>query len=182
MANSRRVGALLSYVYMAVNVLVQLIYVPLLLGSIGRDEYGMYQLIGSIMAYVISINGVLSAGVGRFYCKYIAEGDREKAENTLAISRRIYWIMSVLALLAVGILTFIFRIVYSSSFTSAQIEECTGMLLVLGINTVVTMNNTVSIAAITAHERFVFLKLSSLVVLIAQPILVIFFTGFSPMR
>lgn len=180
MANSRRVGALLSYVYMAVNVLVQLIYVPLLLGSIGRDEYGMYQLIGSIMAYVISINGVLSAGVGRFYCKYIAEGDREKAENTLAISRRIYWIMSVLALLAVGILTVIFRIVYSSSFTSAQIEECTGMLLVLGINTVVTMNNTVSIAAITAHERFVFLKLSSLVVLIAQPILVIFFTGFFP--
>ena len=73
MANSRRVGALLSYVYMAVNVVVQLIYVPLLLSSIGRDEYGMYQLIGSIMAYVISINGVLSAGVGRFYCKYIAE-------------------------------------------------------------------------------------------------------------
>ena len=180
MANSRRIGALLSYVYMVVNVLVQLIYVPLLLGSIGRDEYGMYQLIGSIMAYVISINGVLSAGVGRFYCKYIAQGDREKAENTLAISRRIYWIMSAVALLAVGILTIVFRIVYSSSFTPTQIEECTAMLLVLGINTVVTMNNTVSIAAITAHERFVFLKLSSLVVLIAQPILVIIFTGFFP--
>ena len=180
MANSRRVGAFLSYVYMAVNVVVQLIYVPLLLGAIGRDEYGMYQLIGSIMAYVISINGVLSAGVGRFYCKYIAEGDREKAENTLAISRRIYWIMSALALLAVGILTIVFRIVYSSSFTPAQIEECTAMLLVLGINTVVTMNNTVSIAAITAYERFVFLKLSSLIVLIAQPILVIYFTGLFP--
>lgn len=180
MANSRRVGALLSYVYMAVNVLVQLIYVPLLLGSIGRDEYGMYQLIGSIMAYVISINGVLSAGVGRFYCKYIAEGNREKAENILAISRRIYWIMSAVALLAVGVLTVVFRSVYSSSFTPAQIEECTAMLLVLGINTVITMNNTVSIAAITAHERFVFLKLSSLVVLIAQPILVILFTGFFP--
>lgn len=180
MANSRRVGALLSYVYMAVNVVVQLIYVPLLLSSIGRDEYGMYQLIGSIMAYVISINGVLSAGVGRFYCKYIAEGDREKAENTLAISRRIYWIMSVVALLVVGVLTIVFRIVYSSSFTPAQIEECTAMLLVLGINTVVTMNNTVSIAAITAYERFVFLKLSSLIVLIAQPILIIYFTGFFP--
>lgn len=180
MANSRRVGALLSYVYMAVNVVVQLIYVPLLLDSIGRDEYGMYQLIGSIMAYVISINGVLSAGVGRFYCKYIAEGDRKKAENTLAISRRIYWIMSAVALLAVGILTIVFRIVYYSSFTPAQIEECTTMLLVLGINTVVTMNNTVSIAAITAYERFVFLKLSSLIVLIAQPILVIYFTGLFP--
>lgn len=180
MANSRRVGAFLSYVYMTVNVVVQLIYVPLLLGSIGRDEYGMYQLIGSIMAYVISINGVLSAGVGRFYCKYIAEGNQEKAENTLAISRRIYWIMSAMAVLAVGILMLIFRNIYSSSFTPAQIEECTAMLFVLGINTVITMNNTVSIAAITAHERFVFLKLSSLVVLIAQPILVILLTGFFP--
>lgn len=180
MGNSRRVGALISYVYMAASVVVQLIYVPLLLRSIGQDEYGMYQLIGSIMAYVISINGVLSAGVGRYYCKYIAEGDQIHAENTLAISRRIYWIMSAVALIVIGVLAAAFRNVYLGSFTTAQIDECVAMIFVLGINMVVTMNNAISIAAITAHERYVFLKLSSLVVLLVQPVLVITLTGLFP--
>lgn len=180
MANSRRVGALISYVYMAASVVVQLIYVPFLLRSIGQDEYGMYQLIGSIMAYVISINGVLSAGVGRYYCKYIAEGDQVHAENTLAISRRINWVMSALALIVIGVLAAAFRNVYLGSFTAAQIDECVAMIFVLGINMVVTMNNAISIAAITAHERFVFLKLSSLAVLLVQPVLVISLTKFFP--
>ncbi len=180
MANSRRAGALISYVYMAVNVLVQLIYVPILLGSIGQDEYGMYQLIGSIMAYVISINGVLSAGVGRFYCKYIAEGDSRTAENTLAIARRMYLAISAVVLIVVAVLAVAFRFAYSASFTAAQVDECTAMILVLGVNACVTMNNTVSIAAITAHERFIFLKLSSLFTLILQPVLVIVLVGIFP--
>lgn len=165
---------------MAVQVVVQLIYVPLLLGSIGQDEYGLYQLIGSIMSYLVSINGVLSAGIGRFYCKYIAEGEDRKAENSLAIARRVYWGVSMFALAAVGLLIAIFRVVYSASFTTEQMDECTAMLVVLGVNNVVTMNNTISIAAITAHERFVFLKLSSLVVLVAQPFLVILLTRYFP--
>lgn len=180
MANSRRVGALISYVYMAAQVVVQLVYVPLLLDSIGQDEYGLYQLIGSIMAYVVSINGVLAAGVGRFYCKYTAEGDSRRAENTLAISRRIYWIMSFLVIGLAGVLVTAFRSIYSSTFTMAQIDECSIMLLVLGVNAVVTMNNTISIAAITAHERFVFLKASSLVALIVQPFFVVYCTAFFP--
>ena len=63
-ASNRRIGVLVSYAYTACNILVQLIYVPLLLSSIGQEEYGLYQLIGSVVAYIISINGVLAAGVG----------------------------------------------------------------------------------------------------------------------
>lgn len=180
MASKRRVGALISYIHMAVQVVVQLVYVPLLLNSIGQDEYGLYQLIGSIMSYVVSVNGVLSAGVGRFYCKNLAEGEYEKGENTLAIARRIYWMLSAIIVAVVGLLIGAFRCIYGASFTPEQVDECCLMLMVLGVNTVITMNNTISIAAITAHERFVFLKLSSMAVLIAQPFLVILLTRYFP--
>jgi O-antigen/teichoic acid export membrane protein len=180
MGNNRRLGAFLSYVYMVVNVVVLLIYVPVLLNTIGKEEYGIYQLIGSVMAYVISINGVLSAGVGRYYCKFLAEGQFDKAENTLAISRRLYGILSIIALVLVGVLTVFFRKAYSGLFSDTQINECTAMLFILGINTVVTMSNSISIAAITAYERFAFLKLSSLVVVVVQPFLVIILTTIYP--
>lgn len=175
-ASGRRMGVLVSYAYTACNILVQLIYVPLLLSSIGQEEYGLYQLIGSVVAYIVSINGVLAAGVGRYYCMYKAANDRLNMENTLAIAKRMYWIMSAVTTLAVVVVIGVFRSVYQVTFTTAQIDECSLMLIVLGINCVVTMNNAINISVLTAHERFVFLKGSQIIALIAQPIIVLILT------
>ncbi len=66
-SSSRRIGVVVSYAYTVCSILVQLVYVPLLLSSIGQEEYGLYQLIGSVISYDDSINGNLAAGVGRYY-------------------------------------------------------------------------------------------------------------------
>lgn len=176
----RRAGALVSYVYMVAQIVVQLIYVPLLLSGIGQEEYGLYQLVGSIMSYVISVNSILAAGVSRYYCMYRSEGDARMAANTLAIAKRLYWAASAIALVIVGCLIPVVQVVYKGSFTPAQLNECSAMLAVLGLNTVVTMNNTINIAAITAEERFVFLKGSQLVTLVVQPVLVILLVRVMP--
>lgn len=169
----RKQGVLMSYAYTAGQVVVNLLYVPLLLSTIGRDEYGLYQLVGSIMTYIVSINSVLSAGVSRYYSMYKAEGNGRMMESTLAIARRLYWGLSVIAVAIVFVLIPAFRAVYADSFTTAQVDECSVMLAVLAVNTVVTFNNTINIAAITANERFVFLKGTQLATLVAQPLLII---------
>lgn len=97
-SNSRKNGVLISYFYTAAQIIVQLVYVPLLLSCIGRSEYGLYQLVGSVMSYVVSINSVLASGVGRYYCMYKVDGDENMAENTLAIAKRMYWVLSGLSL------------------------------------------------------------------------------------
>lgn len=179
-SSARKAGVLVSYAYMAAQILVQLVYVPLLLSCIGQAEYGLYQLVGSIMSYVISINGVLASGVGRYYCMYKTEDNETMAENTLAIAKRMYWVLSGISLVVVLVLIFLIRLIYANSFSSVQLDECSYMLIVLGINTVVTMNNTINIAAITAEEEFVFLKGSQLVTLLAQPVIVLVLTQYFP--
>lgn len=165
---------------MAVSIVVQLVYVPLLLSCIGQDEYGIYQFIGSIMAYIVSINGILAAGVGRYYCMYKAQGDERMMESTLAIAKRMYWAMSAVTLAVMAVVTVVFRFAYASAFTPAQVDECSIMLFVLGINCVVTMNNAINISVITANESFVFLKGSQIVALVMQPLLVIFLARLFP--
>lgn len=166
-------GAIVSYAYTFVNSIVSIIYVPLLLSSIGREEYGLYQLIGSIMAYIVSINGILASGVGRYYCMYKAEDDQTKMENTLAIAKRMYWALSVVTVAVILIVSMAFRTIYSTSFSQALVDEGSAMLLVLGVNCIVVMNNAITIAAITANERFVFLKGTQLVSLVVQPVIVV---------
>lgn len=179
-SSARKAGVLVSYFYMAAQIIVQLVYVPLLLSCIGQAEYGLYQLVGSVMSYVISINGVLASGVGRYYCMYKTEDNEMMAENTLAIAKRMYWILSAISLAIVLALIFLIRAIYANSFSSTQLDECSYMLVVLGINTVVTMNNTINIAAITAEEEFVFLKGSQLFTLLMQPVIVLVLTKYFP--
>lgn len=179
-SSGRRKGVVVSYVYTVCNIVVQLIYVPILLSSIGQVEYGLYQLIGSVISYIVSINGILAVGVGRFYCMYKAQDDRRNMESTLAIAKRMYWLMSGVTLVAMAAIAFVFQAVYRTSFTAEQLNECVAMLLVLGVNCVVTMNNAINIAVINANERFVFLKGSQSIALVAQPIVVILLTNLFP--
>ena len=52
LVNQRKIGIILSYIYTATHVVVNLLYVPLLLRTIGQSEYGLYQLVGSLIAYI----------------------------------------------------------------------------------------------------------------------------------
>lgn len=178
--NKRRAGAIVSYLYSITQVIVNLIYVPLLLGGIGQSEYGLYQTIGSIIAYLSIINNTFSAGATRFYSKYYVLNDEEAMANTLGILKRIYRIAYMIVFGAAVVLMGVISIVYQSSFSPWEIQESCILLAILALNLVLTMNNTMSIACITAHEEFAFLKISQLITLVLQPILVILFISYVP--
>ena len=170
----------MSYAYSAAQVIVNLIYVPLLLGGIGKAEYGLFQMIGSVIAYLNVINSTLSAGATRYYSKYYVLGDKNGMANTLGILKRIYrWANFILSAAAV-ILTVTVRLVYAKSFTPWELTESCLLIAVLAVNLIVTMNNTISIAVITSHEEFVFLRATMLATTVLQPLLVLVAIKFFP--
>ena len=178
--SSRKAGVIISYAYSIVQILVQLLYVPILLKGIGQAEYGLYQFVGSIMAYLTVINTVLASSVTKFYSKAYLQDDSELMENTLAIAKRLFWIISFVAVVVIVFVGIIVVYSYSNSFSTAQLFEMSLMFVVLAADMVVVMNNIISIAVITAHEKFVFLRLSQLITAILQPLLVVVFMHFWP--
>lgn len=49
MGNQRKIGVLLSYVSQFVHIAVNLIYTPIMLRLVGQSEYGLYQLVYSVL-------------------------------------------------------------------------------------------------------------------------------------
>ena len=94
--NERKIGILISYVNILLQTLINFIYVPILLYYIGKNEYGLYQLIGSFIAYFSIMDFGLTAAVVRFYTKYKALNDKINMENVLAISSRCYVVITVI--------------------------------------------------------------------------------------
>lgn len=178
--NQRRIGAVLTYVHAFAHIVISLLYVPLLLATIGRNEYGLFQLIGSIMAYLAIAEALLSSGVLRYYCKYRDLGDTAMMENTLAISQRIYWIFSAAVAVFGAALIFGVDRIYRSSLTAAELTEAKYMLAVLTAGIIFNLVSYVYTAAITANEQFLFSKSLVLLSTLLQPVLVLVLVRFYP--
>lgn len=176
----RRSGIALSYVYTIAQIVVNLLYVPILLRGIGASEFGLYQIIGSVMAYILLMNSTFSGGVTRFYCKYFAKGDTRMMETTLAVSRRIYNYAAV-ASIGVGVFAAaVLRFSYSGVLSDFQLMESFAMLAVLIANLIVTMHNTIDVAVINANERFSFLKITQIATVVMQPLFIVLLINWQP--
>lgn len=171
--NQRKIGIFLSYINIGLHALIGFIYVPILLHYIGKNEYGLYQLIGSLIAYFSVMDFGLTAAVTRFYSKYKALHDEEGMENILAISMRGYGAATILALI-IGSICYIFLDdIFGGSLTSSELAEAKALFLLLLFNIAFTLLTMVFRAVINAHERFFFLKGLETVQLVLQPFLVI---------
>lgn len=171
--NQRKLGIFLSYLNIALHAVIGFLYVPILLHFIGKSEYGLYQLMGSLIAYFSIMDFGLSAAVIRFYAKYRALKDSIGMENILAISVRGYGAVTILAL-AIGFICYGFLdVIFAGSMTVSEVDEAKQIFLLLLLNIVITLSTMVFRSVINAHERFFFLKGMETIQLVMQPILVV---------
>ncbi len=178
--SERNIGILLSYFNIFLHAVIGFLYVPILLHYIGKGEYGLYQLMGSLIAYFGVMDFGLSAAVIRFYTKYKALGDKAGMENILAISLWGYGLVVVVALLLGSVCYAFLGEVFGGSMTAAEVAEAKEIFLLLLLNIVITLGTMAFAAVINAHEKFLFLKGVETVGLILQPVLVVLLLNQAP--
>ena len=172
-SKQRKLGSILGYIYTAVHSIISIIYIPILLNGIGDGEYGLYQMMGSVIAYFAVMETPLSSSILRYYSYYKERADSINMQNTLAIGRRVFRILSFAFIVTIFPLTALIQAIYSKSLSSNELNEASIMLAVMIINIVISANNYIYIAAINANEKYVFLKLTSIIQVVIQPLAVI---------
>ena len=154
--NQRRAGAVLSYVALTVNAVTTFIYTPLILSFLTTSEYGVYQLIGSIIAYLGVMDMGLSTTLARFYVEASVKKDKSHVENLLAMSAVIYGVLTLLSVV-IGIgFDLLLPTLFGNSFTEGELELAHQMMLLVLANCIVVLPGNYFLAVINANERFVF--------------------------
>ena len=171
--NERKIGIIISYLNILIQALIGFAYVPILLHYIGKSEYGLYQLIGSFIAYFSIMDFGLTAAVVRFYSKYKALHDQLRMENILALAMRAYGVITALMFMAGVGLYFYLPNMFENSMSIVEIESAKQLLILLLFNIVVTISTMIFRAIINAHEKFLFMKGLETVQLVLQPVLVV---------
>lgn len=152
-----KLGALMSYFAIGINILTGLLYTPWMIHSIGRENFGLYTLSMSVI-YLFVFDFGLSSAVTRFIAKYLAEGRQDKADNCLGLVYRLYIIIDgVLILVLFGVYFFIPQLY--KELTPNEIESFKIVFVIAAIYSVISFPFIPVNGVLTAHEKFIQLKL-----------------------
>lgn len=75
--NQRKAGVILSYAGQFAKIFISIIYTPVMLRLLGQSEYGLYQLVYSVVSYLSLLSLGFSSSYMRFYSRYKAQKDED---------------------------------------------------------------------------------------------------------
>jgi O-antigen/teichoic acid export membrane protein len=171
--NQLKSGAILSYLSMGLGYLVSIVYTPLMLRLLGQSEYGLYNLVSSVVAYL----GVLNFGFGsaymRYYSRYKVKEDKEKIAALNGMFLIIFSVIGLIVVIAGTILTMNTENVFGSKLTAAELSKAKTLMMILVVNLAISFPNVVFNSHITANEKFIFQKIVQMIKIMINPFVVL---------
>ena len=170
--NQRKAGLILSYTSMGLNSIIALLYLPMLLHYLTKEQYGIYQLMGSIIAYLSIMDFGLANTTTRYLAQAYATKDMVRANKIISTSHSLYLIISVL-LLVIGTIFYGFITpLYGETLSASNLAVAKQIYVIMLFNIAVFIPANIFIATINAHEHFIFLRGLNLLKGLMQPLLV----------
>ncbi len=168
-----KIGAILSYVIIFANMLIGILYTPILTAKLGQSEYGLYSLVTSIISYLTILDFGFGNAIIIYTARYRVNNEKEKQEKLHGMFFLIYTIIGVVAGIIGAVIWANADTMFANSMTPEEIDKAKILLGILTFNLIVTFPLSVFSSIITAYEKFVFSKTLNLARIILNPIIMI---------
>lgn len=171
--NQLKAGAFLSYVSIALNNIIGLLYTPFMLRMMGQSEYGLYSLVASVVAYLTILDLGFGNAIVRYTAKFRAEGKIREQYEMFGMFFLLYIGIGILSLLVGLVLYFNIDYLFDATMNEGELYKIRIMMLLMIFNLAFTFPMSIWGAIITAYENFVFQKLVGIVRVILNPLVMI---------
>ncbi len=171
--NQLKAGAFLSYISIGLNNIVGLLYTPYMLRMLGQNEYGLYSLVASVVAYLTVLDLGFANAIVRYTAKFRAEGKSKEQYEMFGMFLILYSCIGIVAFfLGLGIYFNVDRL-FEVSMTAEDLGKIRMMMLLMCFNLAFTFPMSIWGAVITAYENFVFQKLVNIVRIVLNPLVMV---------
>lgn len=176
--NEVKIGAILSYIIIILNMLIGILYTPLLTSKLGQSEYGLYSLVSSIISYLTILDFGFGNAIVIYTSRYIARKEKDKEEKLHGMFLIIYSIIGVIAGIIGILLTFNVNNLFGATMSEDELHKAKILMSILTLNLMFTFPLSVFASIITAYEKFIFAKTLNIIRTILNPILVLILLNF----
>lgn len=166
MANDResnkqiQIGAVISYISIAFNIIAGLLYTPWLVRQIGQADYGLYSLAISLIGF-FALDFGLGAAVSRFLSMYKAREDEEGAKRFLGITFKLFFVIGTFIFFALLVIYQLIGNIYLE-LTPQEIAKLRVVFLIAGLYTSISFPFRPFDGILIAGEKFFFIKFLAL--------------------
>lgn len=172
--NQIKVGAFLNYIIIFLNTLVGLLYTPYMLRCLGQNEYGLYSLVASIIAYLTLLDFGFGNAIVRYTAKFRAEKKTTEQWEMFGMFLIVYTIIGLLAFtIGLGLYYNVDRL-FDKTMSVDELSQARLMIMLLIVNLAVTFPLSMFGSIITAYENFSFQKIVSILrILLTTAVLIL---------
>lgn len=151
---NRKIGVILSNILMAVEIASTFFFTPFLIRTLGRAEYGIYQLIVSVTAYLALLDLGVGNSVIRYMSKYRADKDDVSQRKFLGVTTVYYLLIGILVLIIGSVLKGFLPSFFEVGLTGDEILLAKRLFSVTMLTTAVSLMTSGFANAVLAYERF----------------------------
>ena len=157
-ARQRRVGGVMAYVQIAMNIGIALAYTPFMVRTLGQANYGLFAIAGAMASYLVILDMGLADSVVRRLVGLHGKDDRQGERDFLGSMLSLYGGLGLAVLAAAAVAIACVPLLFGKTMEAAALHTLQSMLVPLGISTAVVVAGNPLNATLVAHERFVFLR------------------------
>ena len=169
--NQRKSGIILSYTSEGIKILSGLLYTPIMLRLLGQSEYGLYQLVNSVVSYLSLLGFGFTASYMRFYSRAKAKNDEEQVSRLNGMFMVIFLVIAGICILCGSVMVGNIQLIFGNGLTSEEYPTARILMTLMIFNLALTFPGSIFDCFTSAHERFFFQKLLIVLQNILNPFL-----------
>ena len=157
--NQKKSGVVLSYLSQAIHILSGILYTPIMLRLLGQSEYGLYQLVYSVVSYLSLLSFGFTASYMRFYSRAKVQNDQDEISRLNGMFMTIFMVIAVICILCGTVMIGNIELIFADGLTPQEYPTARILMALMVFNLALTFPNSVFDAFTSAHERFFFQKM-----------------------
>lgn len=163
----------ITYITIILGNVISLVYTPFMLTRLGKSEYGLFSLVNSIVAYIYLLDLGFGNAVIRYNSKYMIEKNEDGRKKVNGMFLSLYLVLALISIVIGTIIYFNLGKMMSKSLSVHEVMETKQMFMVAIVNISLSFPLSIFNSIITAHEKFVYIKLLNLIRTIMNPAIMI---------
>ena len=173
-----KIGAILSYIIIVVNMLIGVLYTPVLTAKLGQTEYGLYSLVTSVISYLTILDFGFGNAIIIYTTRYRNKNEKDKEQKLHGMFFIIYTIIGIIAGIIGAILWLNVDKLFGNTMSADELSKAKILMAILTFNLVITFPLSIFSSIITSYEKFVFSKVLNLARIILNPIVMLILLNF----
>ena len=130
-----------------------------MLRLLGQSEYGLYQLVHSVVAYLSLLSLGFTASYVRFFSIYKAKGQEDEISKLNGMFLTVFLIIAAIAVICGSVMTVNIEGIFKNGLTLDEYGTARILMMLMVFNLALTFPNSVFTCITSAHEKFFFQRL-----------------------